>query len=64
MRIQIFSICTYNFGSPNFDGTECFQNQIWTSKIRNQEIDLDVLIATNTTKGEAEEKEAKNKTWM
>lgn len=44
--------------------TECFQNQIWSSKIRNREIDLDVLIGTDTTKGEAEEKEAKNKTWM
>lgn len=35
--------------------TECFQNQIWTSKIRNREKDLDVLIGTDTTKGEAEE---------
>lgn len=41
--------------------TECFQNQIW---IRNREINLDESIGTDTAKGEAEEKEAKNKTWM
>lgn len=41
--------------------TEHFQNQISTSKIRNRETDLDVLIGTDTTKGAAEEKEAKNK---